>query len=89
MTFTDHTFVKCTADKKANLHIRQEITRTIGEDLMSLAQNQEEVYSVQVLHARKHEPIEQYHYTLHFDFQLDWKMKKTFSEIGNVGFYNF
>lgn len=56
---------------------------------MSLAQNQEEVYSVQVLHARKHEPIEQYHYTLHFDFQLDWKMKKTFSEIGNVGFYNF
>ena len=75
--------------KKANLHIRQEITRTIGEDLMSLAQNQEEVYSVQVLHARKHEPIEQYHYTLHFDFQLDWKMKKTFSEIGNVGFYNF
>ena len=74
--------------KKANLHIRQEITRTIGEDLMSLAQNQEEVYSAQVLHARKHEPIEQY-FTLHFDFQLDLKMKITFSEIGNVGFYNF
>lgn len=80
--------------KIALLPIRQEVSRTLGGDLLSLAQIR--ITMIRKKYAKFNQVLRvntrgQWNsiYTLHFDFQLDLKMKTTFSEIRNVGFYNF
>ena len=77
-------------DKTALLAIRQEVCRTLGGDLLSSAQIR--ITMIRTKYAKLSQVVRvntsQWSsiYALHFDFQLDLKMKTTFSEIRNLGF---